>query len=184
MRRRPARGTSIAEVLVAVSILAYCAIPVVTMLTMEHGKAHFNEFRLNARSQARWSSSALETLDFAHLLALAETSVEDAGGIPGLFDPDLKLVPDLAPPLETELAPYIRKEPGSRAFLEHAVGRDRLFTRRCYFKELAPGLGCIVVHLSWKRPGGRTNDVSYYVHRRLVVRPELSLTTNAKIKTS
>ena len=177
-------GFSIIEVLIASAILACCAIPILMMMSQSTRKAHFNEYHVSAQVQAHWLADCLQTLDYQDLLHRASTSSQTAAGLRGLDDDQLKAVGVPMPSLEAQLAPAIARETAHAGFLNHAVGRWAWFKRQAFFREVEPGLGQLVVYIDWRLPNEPASTRHFYVYRRLIARPEVSMMTNATIESS
>lgn len=182
MRHRPRSGFSIIEVLIASAILAFCAVPILMMMSQSTRKAHFNEYHVSAQVQAHWIADCLQTLDYQDLLRRAQKASETAAGLKGLNDDQLKSVGVPLPALETQMAPYIAKETLHAPFLEHAVARSKWFGRKAFFREVEPGLGQLVVYLDWRLPNEPPTMRHFYVYRRLLARPEVSMMSNETIE--
>lgn len=181
-RTRHRRGVSLVEVLVAVAILAFCAVPILTMLGGEQKKAEFNEAHQSAQTQARWSADALQSLDYAHLLAMAAGGGAAPADVPGLGAEGLRELPPARPPLGVLLAPSIAADPAAAPYLNHAAERETFFKKRSFFGEVAPGLGRLVVLVTWSLPGEKT--AHHVVYERLIMRPETSMDCHATIEKS
>lgn len=182
MRRRRTEGFSIVEVLIASAILAFCAVPILVMMSQSTRKAHFNEYHTSAQVQAHWIADCLQTLDYQDLLHRAKASSITAAGLKGLDDDLLRSVGVPVPSLEAQMAPAIARETGHAAFLQYAVDRWKWFTRRAFFREVEPGLGQLVVYIDWRLPNEPETMRHFYVYRRLLARPEVSMMTNAPIE--
>lgn len=168
----------------AVAILAFCAVPILTMMSSESRKAEFNEAHQAAQTQARWTADALQALSWDHLAALAAEGAAAPSGVAGLEGEKLRELPRALPPLTALLAADIAAEPANASFLNHAAQREAFFLKRSFFAEEAPGLGRLVVLVTWTLPGEKTTASHHVVYERLIMRPETSMNCHAPIEKS
>ncbi len=168
------RGMAAVEVLIAMAILALCAIPIMNLIGGEQRQSAFNEFHMLGWSEGCRKAAILRSLDFEHLVALAQASTESAAGVPGIDDKRLRALPPLTPSLGKILTAEAAIDPTHAKLLEHAVGREGFFISQSYFGQIAPGLGLIAVRVTWRLPGKSGPRSQQSVYRRLIARPEIS----------